>query len=122
MTMYEQLGGTAAVAALLDGLYARALDDPLLKPFLENLDIERLKQQQFAFLSQAMGGPDRYTGPSLKAAHARLRVENRHFDAFVGHVRVILKQLGATDNLSAEILLRVTSVRAEIVNTATVNA
>ena len=122
MTIYDRLGGAAAVRALLDGLYSRATGDPLLRPFLEDLDLERLKKHQHAFLSQAMGGPEQYDGRPLETAHARLRIENRHFDAFVGHVRAVLEELGASEELAVEILSRVEAVRPVIVNTATVGA
>ena len=52
MTLYERLGGAPAVAALLDRLYTGALADPLLSPFLEHRDLARLKEQQYAFISQ----------------------------------------------------------------------
>jgi len=122
MTLYEQFGGATAITDLLDGLYDRATGDPLLRPFLENLDLERLKEQQFTFISQALGGPHKYAGRPLDIAHAPLRIENRHFDAFVGHVRAELDGLGASEDLAAKIVSRVVSVRAVIVTTETARA
>ncbi len=122
MTIYEQLGGAAAITALLDGLYERALGDPLLRPFLENLDLESLKKQQFAFVSQAVGGPHKYEGRPLEIAHARLRIENRQFEAFVGHVGAALEDLGISEDLAGEIVSRVRSVRAVIVNAEAADA
>ena len=52
MTIHERLGGEPAIAALLEGLYARTLADSLLSPFLENINVQRLKAHQFAFISQ----------------------------------------------------------------------
>ena|ERR1051326_1486359 len=117
MTVYERLGGEPAVAALLEGLYVRALADPLFTPVFENTDIERLKAHQFAFISQAIGGPHQYSGPSLVDAHARLRIEQRHFDAFVEHLRGALQEIGADGQVIAEIMAQVTPLSAVIVNT-----
>ena len=122
MTLYEQLGGAPAVAALLDGLYDRAAIDPLLRPFLEGLDLDRLKQQQYAFISQAIGGPDQYAGRSLASAHARLRVEDRHFDAFVEIVAAVLNDLGVAQDVAAEVVSRVAAVRSLIVKSAAARA
>jgi hemoglobin len=116
MTLYERLGGGSAVAALLEELYVRALSDPLFTPFFDKLDMQRLKAHQFAFISQALGGPDPYSGPSLIQAHAGLRIEQRHFDAFVDHLRSALREIGTTDDLSAEILSHVTPLSGIIVN------
>src|SRR5690349_21179866 len=75
MTLYDRLGGEAAVAALIDELYVRATGDPLFTPFFEKIDMRRLKAHQFAFTSQALGGPHPYSWPSLVQAHAGLRIE-----------------------------------------------
>jgi len=116
MTLYERLGGEAAVAALLEELYVRALADPLFKPFFEKIDMPRLKAHQFAFISQALGGPHPYAGTSLVEAHARLRIEQRQFDAFVEHLGGALREIGARDDLAAEILSQVTPLSGVIVN------
>ena len=116
MTLYERLGGEAAVAALIEQLYVRVLADALFTPFFEKIDLERLKAHQFAFTSQALGGPHPYSWPSLVKAHAGLRIEQRHFDAFVEHLRSSLREIGATDVLSAEVLSLVTPLSGVIVN------
>jgi hemoglobin len=121
MTLYERLGGEAAVAALLEELYVRVLADPLFTPFFKKIDMQRLKAHQFAFTSQALGGPHPYSWPSLVQAHAGFRIEQRHFDAFVEHLRRSLREIGATDDLSAEILLLVTPLGGVIVNHASAN-
>jgi len=116
MTLYERLGGEAAVATLIEELYVRALADPLFTPFFEKIDLERLKAHQFAFTSQALGGPHPYSWPSLVQAHAGLRIEQRHFDAFVAHLRSALSEVGAGDDLAAEIMAHVTPLSGVIVN------
>jgi hemoglobin len=116
MTLYERVGGEAEVAALIDELYARALADPLFTPFFEKIDLQRLKSHQFAFTSQALGGPHPYPWPSLMQAHAGLRIEQRHFDGFVAHLRSSLGEIGASDDLATEIMTNVTPLSGLIVN------
>jgi hemoglobin len=116
MTLYERLGGEVAVEALIEALYVRALADPLFAPFFAKIDLQRLKSHQFAFTSQALGGPHPYSWPSLMQAHAGLRIEQHHFDAFVDHLRGSLRAIGAADDLSAEILSMVTSLSGVVVN------
>jgi len=117
MTHYERLGGEAAVAVLLDGLYTRGLADPLLSPFFENLDLARLKAHQFAFISQALGGPHQYSLSSLVQVHAKLPIEQRHYDGFVDHLRTTLEQMAAPADLIAELMANVASLSSVIVNT-----
>lgn len=98
---------------------ARALADPLLKPSLENIDVARLKAHRYAFISQAIGGPRQCSGPSLAAAPAQLRIEERHFDAFVEHLSsVLIEDVGAPQDVVAEILSRVTPLPPVVVNAA----
>lgn len=117
MSIYQRLGGDAAISALIESLYVRALADPLISPFLENIDVPRLKAHQFAFISQAIGGPHPYPGPSLVQAHARLPIEQRHFDAFVAHLQGALQELEAADDVTAEIMAQVLPLSSVIVNT-----
>jgi len=117
MSIYQRLGGDAAISALIESLYVRALADPLISPFIENIDVPRLKAHQFAFISQAIGGPHPYPGPSLVQAHARLPIEQCHFDAFVAHLQGALQELEAADDVTAEIMAQVLPLSSVIVNT-----
>lgn len=117
MTLYERIGGAPAVRAAVDQFYVRVLGDPLLASFFGETNMDRLKAHQFAFLSQAMGGPKKYAGASMRVAHAHLRIERRHFDAVAGHLVETLKSLGVADDIIAEVVTALTPLAAEIVNT-----
>ena len=116
MTVYERIGGEAGVAALLEGLYTRALNDLLFDPFFAKIDIQRLKRHQHAFISQAVGGPQQYSGPSLVQSHAHLQIEARHFDAFVEHLHGALQDIGAAEDVTEQVLGQVRPLRGIIVN------
>lgn len=117
MTVYERLGGEAAITALLEGLYSRGFADPLLAPLLEGIDTQRLKAHQFAFLSHVLGGPATYAVPDLARVHARLPIEQRHFDACMRHVDSALEEIGAPDDLRAELVANVSKLSNVIINT-----
>lgn len=122
MTLFERIGGAAAVGAAVDEFYVRVLADPALSPFFGHTDMARLKAHQFAFLSQAMGGPKKYSGAGMRQAHARLRIEQRHFDAVAGHLVETLKSLGVTDSIIVEVVAALTPLAGEIVNTEAAGA
>src|SRR5690349_14646237 len=86
-SLYSQLGGAAASAAL-DDFYPRALGDPLLGPYFEGVNMTKLQHMAEAFLAMAFGGPSAYTGEGLRAAHARPRRQgmgDAEFDRFMEH-------------------------------------
>jgi hemoglobin len=71
-TIYQRIGGEAAISAAVDRFYERVLADPTLSHFFSGVSMARLKAHQFAFLSQALGGPKQYSGASMRDAHSRL--------------------------------------------------
>jgi hemoglobin len=77
----------------------------------------RLKAHQFAFLSQALGGPKQYSGASMRDAHSRLAIEQRHFDSVAVHLVEALRELGVPDYIVSEIAAAVTPLSSQIVNT-----
>jgi hemoglobin len=68
------IGGSRAVAAVVDEFYRRLIDDPVTSPFFGSADLARLKRHQVLMLVKVLGGPDRYTGRDLRTAHADLRI------------------------------------------------
>lgn len=117
MTPYERIGGAPAVLAAVDRFYVRVLADPLLEPFFRDVNMERVKAHQRAFLSQAMGGPHQYSGATMSRAHARLRIEQRHFDAVAGHLVETLRELGVSEEIVGDVVAAVTPLASQIVNT-----
>jgi hemoglobin len=117
MSLYERIGGAPAVTAAVERFYVRVLADPMLAPFFENINIARLKRHQLAFLSQALGGPQEYSGASMSRAHARLSIEQRHFDAVAGHLVETLRELGVGEEIVGEVVAAVTPLASQIVNT-----
>ena len=115
--LYERLGGRRAIRAVVDGLYDRILKDRDLVPFFKATDLERLKRQQLAFLGQAFGGPEVYRGQGMKAAHAGMRIQKRHFVAVAGHLQATLEGAGLPAHLVAEVMAQVAPLGGAIIDT-----
>ena len=112
-TLYERLGGEAAIVALVDDLVARAMADASVNftrsgtphPWQatpENLS--RLKQRLVQFLGTATGGPQQYEGEDMRTAHRGLQITRAEFEAFVGHLRAALERAGVTEKERKEVL------------------
>ncbi|MEP6961145.1 MAG: group 1 truncated hemoglobin, partial [Acidobacteriota bacterium] len=61
-TLYEQIGGPAAVEAAVDAFYRKVLVDDRIARFFEGLDMDLQRAKQKAFLTMAFGGPHNYSG------------------------------------------------------------
>ncbi len=82
-TLYADLGEQRGLTRIVDGLLERALADARIKATLEDTNIDRLKRLLVLQLCGLTGGPCRYTGRTMKAAHADLNLTPRHFNALV---------------------------------------
>lgn len=96
-TLFERLGGSAAIEATVSEFYRRVLADPLLAPFFAGVDQAKLERHQARFLSYAFGAAAPYSGTGMAQAHARLVREHGladvHFDAVVQHLDAALLAL-----------------------------
>ena len=94
--LFDRLGGTAAVAAIVKEMYARVLDDPELAPFFEHASMDRLQTMQFHFLASAFDGPAEYSGADLTRIHAGRGITAVHFAKFCGHFADAMEDHGAS--------------------------
>ena len=74
MSIYDSIGGAAAVRAAVDDFYARVLADRRLAPFFARTDLERLKAHQRAFIAAAIGGPEIFAGRDMAGLGAEVCV------------------------------------------------
>ena len=119
-SLYDRLGGAAAVNAAVDLFYTKVLADDSLAPCFVNTDLQRLAGHQKAFLTMAFGGPANYSGQQLAAAHERMVSEqglaDAHFDAVAGHLQATLEELGVAPADVAEVMAIAGSTRGSVLN------
>src|SRR6188472_1659759 len=83
-TLYDRIGGEAAVLAAVDLFYEKVTADEVTRSYFEGLDMEAQVRKQVAFMTWAFGGPSEYKGRDLRAAHKVLVLRglgDEHFDA-----------------------------------------
>ena len=114
-TIYAAIGGRAAVTAAVDGLYRRLVADPVLGPFFPGGVKARHRAYFITLMGQALGGPERYRGPDLAAAHRGLRISDAHFDRTAGHLDDTVTELGVPRHLADQIIAIVAGLRPAVV-------
>ena len=118
-TLFERLGGEAAIEAAVVDFYERIMADPTLAPFFQHLDMGAQIKKQIAFMTMAFGGPSKYSGRDLRTAHAPLvkkGLTDAHFDAVAGHLGDTLKELGIDERTTSEVLAVVGFTRQDVLN------
>lgn len=116
-SLYQQLGGEAAVNAAVDVFYRKVLTDSRVSSFFEDVDMDRQIAKQKAFLTMAFGGPHHYTGADMRRGHARLvarGLNDSHFDAVVELLGASLAELGVAQPLIAQVAAIAESTRVDI--------
>lgn len=116
-TLFEQLGGAAAVDAAVDIFYRKVLADYRINRFFDNVDMEKQAAKQKAFLTMAFGGPHNYTGEDMRKGHERLvrmGLDNSHFDAVMEHLGATLQELNVPAALIAQVAAIAESTRNDV--------
>ncbi len=120
MTIYDQLGGTAAVSIAVDKFYDRVTADPSLSSYFESIELNKLKGHMRAFLGAALGGTEPYLGRDMQSAHANLAITSVAFDSVVAHLIGVLADLGVESSIIEEIGIVLAPLKAVIVDNAAV--
>lgn len=135
LTLYERLGCEAGITKIVDDFIPRALQDPRVNWQRKGMkrggftlnrndsiawsanatNVAQLKKHFVQFFSLASGGPTRYQGKGMKAAHASMRITNAEFDAAVGDLKASLDKLQIPNREQKELLAIVESTRPQIV-------
>ena len=115
-SLYERIGGEAAVDAAVDIFYRRVLSDDRIAHHFESIDMDVQREKQKAFLSFAFGGPSPYAGRDLRAAHARMALGDGDFDAVIEHLSGTLESLSVPAPLIGEVARIALSVKSDVLN------
>ncbi len=116
-SLYERIGGDAAIDAAVEIFYRRVLADDRINRFFEGVDMERQAAKQKAFLKFAFGGPNNYTGKDMREGHAHLvkqGLNDSHFDAVMENLAATLKELNVPDELIQEAAAIAESTRNDV--------
>ena len=118
-SLFDRLGGSAAVDAAVDLFYNKVLADTRINDFFKNTDMEKQKRMQKSFLTMAFGGPNTYNGRGMRAAHEKAvanGLNDSHFDAVMENLGATLTELGVSGDDIAEAAKIAESVRTDVLN------
>jgi len=118
-TLYERIGGRDAIAELVADFYERVLADQELAPFFTSASIERLRSMQLEFFTTATGGPQTYSGLSIRDAHAGRAIGSRQLTHFVDHLVATLKERGLERDDVDEIVRRIGLAADDVIGSPT---
>ena len=120
-SLYERLGGVYSIATVVDDFIGRIMIDPRLNanPRVDEAH-HRVPPAGFKYLvtemlSWAAGGPQKYTGRSMKDSHNDLMITAAEWEAFLDDLQQTLDKFAVPQAEQAEIKAIIDSTRADIV-------
>jgi hemoglobin len=120
-TLYDELGGAPAVAATVEVFYRKMLMDDRVAHSFEDVEMERQVAKQQGFLTMVFGGPNHYTGKSMREGHRRLvarGLDDSDVDVVLEHLGDTLRELGVAEEKIAEVARLANSVRDDVLDRA----
>jgi len=120
-SLYERLGGAYPIAVVVDDFVERLLVDdilnanPAISEARARVPKAGLKFHVTSLVCQATGGPQHYTGRSMKEAHAHLSITEKEWDEMVRVFVSVLDKYKVPKAEQAELLQIVGSTKGDIV-------
>jgi hemoglobin len=124
-TLFDRLGGTYAIAAVIDDFITRLAADPVVMAnpqvkaavdkAIANHGLPGLNFQVTAFVIQATGGPYKYHGKTMKESHKDLKINQSEWDAGVGALKATLEKFKVPKKEQDELIAIVATTHDDIV-------
>jgi hemoglobin len=114
--LYDRLGGRPAIQAVVDDFIANVAGDARINQRFAGANIPRLKMRLVDQICEAAGGPCKYTGQSMKVAHAGMKITDAEFAALVEDLVKSLDKFKVPAQEKSELLGALGGMKADIVN------
>ena len=120
-SLYDRLGGVYAIAAVIDDFIDRVMDNPRLNanPKVDEAH-HRVSRAGFKYLVTEMvcwatGGPQQYTGRSMRESHVHLDITEDEWQVFLADLQACLDHFAVPQAEQSEIFALVDSTKNDIV-------
>jgi hemoglobin len=120
-SLYDRLGGTYAIATVVDDFIERLLvndvlnANPKIKEARDRVPKAGLKYRVTSLVCQVTGGPEQYAGRSMKDAHTHLNITETQWDAMVADFKITLNKFSVPQKEQDELIAIVATTKPDIV-------
>lgn len=117
-TLFEQLGGQAALQAIIARFVDRMFDDIMIGYLFRAADRERVKAKEYEFAARHLGAKISYTGRPIAEAHRAHRITGGQFMRRLQILKETLAAFQVPAEVSQHWLTHTLSLQAEITDNA----
>lgn len=120
-SLFERLGGSEGIQVLVEDIVARHMENPIIRarfrPILDTPDkLAIVKGHLCAFLEAGSGGPARYAGRDMRAAHRGMNIGEQEYVAAIDDILDALKTRGIDEQTQKDVLAIAYSLKGEILH------
>src|SRR5215472_11809600 len=120
-SLYDRLGGVYAIAAVMDDFINRIMDNPRMNanPKVDEAH-HRVAKAGFKYLVTEMvcwaaGGPQKYTGKTMRESHEHLEITENEWQVFLKDLQTSLDHFHVPPAEQQELFAIVASTKGDIV-------
>lgn len=119
-TLYDRLGGVYNIATVVDDFIERLYvndtlnANPKIKDARDRVSKAGLKYQVTSFICKGIGGPQNYTGRTMKESHKDLDITQKEWDAMAGDFKITLDKFNVPEKEQKELFDIVGSLKEDI--------
>ena len=113
--LYDDLGGQAGMQAIVDHAIQRWLADPRVGPTFADTNMDRFRRLITDQLCQVAGGPCRYAGRTMAAAHRGLDLTRAQFNAVAEDLQDAMEDSGVAYHTQNRLLAKLAPMQRDMV-------
>lgn len=114
-TLFADMGGQPGIDKIVDASVDNYLVDGRIKTIFDESNIDRLRAEFKVQFCQVAGGPCKYEGHDMTAAHKGLHLTNADFNAVVEDLQDAMDKVGLPFTIQNRFLARLAPMQHQIV-------
>lgn len=120
-SLFERLGRSSGIERIVDEVANRHLENPVIgarfRPYLEQPQkLQALKEHLARFLEMGSGGPQRYAGRDMRAAHTGMNISPAEYMAAMDDILAALALVGIDEQTRKDVLAIAWSLKGDIIH------
>jgi len=108
-------GGYRGLGMMTEKFVERVSKNPKIASFFKDAELDRLASLLTEQFCDVLGGGCRYTGKSMKEAHAGMKVRLEHFNALAEDLQAAMTEAGYSQAAQRRLVARLAPMQREVV-------
>ncbi|WP_405598887.1 MULTISPECIES: group 1 truncated hemoglobin [unclassified Pseudoalteromonas] len=116
LSLYEQVGGKAGIAKLIDSFIDQIGNDEQVFHYFEHANITHFRQGFITHMCMLLEGPCKYNGDSMVAIHTGMHISEKDFNHVVDLLINAMNNQNINHQIQNKILFKMAPLRGEVIS------